>query len=938
MLERKYLTMMSGIAGLVLSLLQPSYGWAQQTTEPGAFFDSTLLSDDLAASLAFQGSWDIYGRDTKPPILSPIFLPQIPITLQRSSEQIKVFYQSERAPDPAQLLVSFYPPDHQDISRKVVMDGMVNYLKAMAGQILSSGVKFSSVRDLRFVRAPIHKNPYISIEFSLTDGQRVYDFNLCLFVARPDSRNYQSLSMWKVSPTLVPVISDSQDFVRFLRFKPLTFAPQQEILWLLHAPHIKSEVKASESSRGIKKYFANALSLAVRDGVESWNIYQRSPGLSDGGVIEKEQLGSQGEEHESQRAFSQQRAFSPQRAFSQQRAFSPQRAFSQQRAVRGAKQHSFVGWTGQEVRLGDYGYSFVTLTSDDHHRVLSDSSDPAHFDLATTTHLFDPNLGLVSSAMIHLSSPRIRPELITASPEDASQSLADLVGGDQQWLEDLAYFRWQVHHEVGHALGMEDNLKGSSVVADQPVLSAMDHHHPVIAQQLFREGKLAMPLKYDQAFMDAFYNGFASEDIVTYPQCTHDLWGLLNQHPLSSLNPQHLPELAVWESLAGHIDPFCQRKDLFFSVNDGLRFMKNRLSQEVDLAGRSYPSFMEQLADKLAVIIPSSQQPDSVGWQRNQIIYQLREAIHLHYFASEPSYFDLFSNSIYQFLLWPRYGTLFDASREENTMMRFVRGARWFGSITQYALADSWLTQTEDLAQKSSLSRFSFPLEYKVFYTQQRSLLFGFYKDVVHLLAGSVDSFEVLPTPLVVSEMVCSHQAVEKHFAHEDECLEMLSPEIRSEILSLATIFADLYVSRFRQLLELTATIQRSETSPQTVMSSKVILRLMEDLVQIYNFETLLSDEKHRFIDQPRSVAAIRLFMALASWASVFSDSTDVRAMETMKDPLMRVLRVKQNQIREKLGEEGFADLLTLPEDQKDDFLREQSIIGSFLSEIQELD
>ena len=66
---------------------------------------------------------------------------------------------------------------------------------------------------------------------------------------------------------------------------------------------------------------------------------------------------------------------------------------------------------------------------------------------------------------------------------------------------------------------MEDNLKGSSVPYEQPVLSAMDHLHFSVASQLFREGMLEQPLAYDQAFIDVFYRGLLKVDIPVFPQC-----------------------------------------------------------------------------------------------------------------------------------------------------------------------------------------------------------------------------------------------------------------------------------------------------------------------------------------------------------------------------------------------------------------------------------
>lgn len=829
------------------------------------------VRDDMGLSIALQYQQPIYRGAEAPPgrRLQPRFEPALKVSVALQGQELIVVGDGTDAemkmvggitPDGLSLLLRMqwndeWSMDGQGALPAVWLDGLINYLKAKG--VIDVPVRDVWIRDVRFVAKPIHNRPYVSVEFAVSDGQQVLGFNVCVYELRAEQPAVDWEATWKVGLKFKPWLY--QDGLRWLAtLRPLNRWPDETIWWFVASPGVEpAQDEESLTTMGaLQQYYADVMIRNVGAALASWNLYRRESSARAAAAPDMERYSEQ--------------------------------------------IHTLIGWIDTTVRLGDFGYSYVVMPLDQH----SNQAD------AHTTWSYQPDSGRIDSAIIAITAPQLNEYMSESLLKMSPQAARDELSRWQPWQAQLAHHRAELYHEVGHAMGAEDNLKGSMVPHDQAITSGMDELHPVVAEMLFAQGALQQPLSYDQTFVDMAYHGQPAAEIEVHPRCTQDLWpaatdaGALEQ-----------VSLAVWEQLQGAMDPFCQRGDLFYSLSDGVDLLSRSFTEEVKLAGQPIQPVLSSVGQHFASHPSSSEEGTSELWWHSAMQQHYSQMIRGYMVDESPSYADLIYTTMYWLLLWPRYGMLFDAEREANVIARYMRAEPYRSLSLEHGPAGlNWFTQASELLVKSGLDRFGIPLQYALFYTQQRTLLFGLYKDVIRALAGGVDGFEVLPTPLHLAEQTCTLTEMEWMFGDED-CLEVLTEQTRGVMMEIAPSLGAGYVTRLSQLVQLAQNLPRqSQQVFPALLGLNVLRKLMTELMSLYDFETIVLDKDHWFSHDAASRVAMELFYVLvAAGTQVQPEIPGVdNEWVQYKEEMLRRLYIKQGELVAQLSTDDDSALVIL--------------------------
>lgn len=868
--------------------------WAAQSADPGedgAAVSALPMAEpwflnglgsigvryDMGLSIALQYQQQSYEDAATVPEewLQPRFEPALRVSVARQDQEIivigddldnRVKMVGGISPDGVPVLLRLQPNDEidgQGAPPAVWFEGLVSYLRAQG--VIDFAPRDAWMRDVRFVADPVHGRPYVSVEFSLSDGLQVVGFNVCIYELPDEQPMTVSEASWKVGLQFKPWLY--QDGLRWLAtLRPLNRWPYETIWWFVASPGVQPtwDETSLTTVAALQQYYADVMLGNVGAALASWNLYRR-----EGSAHVAAELSHSSPSYPKQI-------------------------------------HTLIGWMDHSVRLGDYGYSYVLMPRDTRRQ-----RRPAH-----TSWSYQPSSGRIDSAMIAMEPPQLNDYLSTELLHMSPQAARDELTGLQPWQAHLARHRAKVYHEVGHAMGAEDNLKGSMVPHDQAVISGMDELHPVVAEILFAHGVLEQPLNYDQVFVDMAYHGMPAAELGVYPRCAQDLWPAAAV--VTDVAGSAQTALAVWEQLQGAMDPFCQRGDLFYSLSDGVDLLSRLFSEEVKLAGKPMPPVLSSFDRYFASQADAASVDEDQGefWVHLEMHQHYNQMIRAYMVDVSPSYADLIYTTMYWLLLWPRYGALYDAEREDNVLARYMRVAPYHALFGEHGVAGlNWLTQADDLLVKSGLNRFGIPLQYALFYTQQRTLLFGLYKDVIRALAGAVDGFEVLPTPIYLAEQTCEFAEIQWMFGDDADCLEMLTQQGRGVMVELAPSLGEGYVARLSQLVQLAQYLpQQSQQVYPALLGLNVLRKLITELMALYDFETIVLDKEHWFSNDAASRVAMELFYVVV--AAGIQVQTEIPGVDNewirYKDEMLRRLYIKQAELVAQLSTDDDSALVIL--------------------------
>ena len=707
------------------------------------------------------------------------------------------------------------------------------------------------IRDVRYAKNLFSSEPYLTVEFAalveLTASNddkvlpqkkaHLFNFSLTIIPHKPSQRSFDPSSVWKVLP-LRSLYWSSGNFVhRELNWSPRGHDPGFVQPWYM-------VVYDPELYQG---ELAQMVVEAARDGIESWNIYSRT-----GGAFVK-----------------------------------------------------FHGLLPPGIKIGDHGYSFLLLA-----RESWKSTDRAY-----ATSAYDPVSGEHSSDFVYIPSFYVdanhgRGPGFMVLPEEEPPSYEEKEGVVESftsfmglsrlqethqfshatlfedsalqrssleiWQENpeffhyqLGFFRGFVYHEVGHALGMDHNFKASVVSYEELPLSGMDYLSDSIMLGLFAEGPLKEPLDYDQAFMDVFYNKVPDEKVAVLPVCAE--WQ-------SAYSDSY--ELYDWveEKVFSGIDPFCKSHDLFHSVEEGIRFMNDRLKKDVTISGFRVRSFISYLledtlteeasssvtleeeeesswippAEDSAAMFASatstdvedlevsegssSEEVDDVALElaKASMIHSFSMAVGDYFFYSSTSFYYVVKANHHRLMTWMPYKELLEFNRGkiiDDNYFRYEDSRFWY-HYNVFGLLKPFkdLARGTDLSIRSGLERFSYALEYDIHRDSEQKLLLGIFEDVVSLVAGR-DDFQVFPSAPKLAEIACDLESVAQYFEHESACLETLTPEARKVMVGVGDRFLQSY-TRFLRGLNLERQNQRKELEKRGYIGELVRGYLSSDVVK----------------------------------------------------------------------------------------------------------
>lgn len=906
--------------------------------------DVSFFKQQLMGYITFQGSQSLKSQEPSDPNF--YMRSHVPLVIKhKENSLIEVYldYSSHNEyhdfpPVPA-LKIWLAPSsvDADSYDMRVSESGMLPLSS------IFSGSNNTWIRSVRAARNPFIEEDYVTVEFAVTQRDKIHNLSFTMFPHRPTKRGYNPDSVWKVLPTLHKNWVSNHLLQKGLELVPLGFSPQKPVPWYL----VVQNPQLYEGTVG------QMLMDAVGHGIESWNIYGRNGrrfvdfhGLLPPGV----KVGDHGYSFVSLPRADLRQTFPT--------AYVTMAYDGRSGDISSALVHIPTAWVDANAFASRYVRADGTLRTlvtpeDVPQSSVAHSEEEALQETLSSLgfNRLEEHASLVSMGSAHYRTLRSLYEMI---PDSAPREEDPML----MWQEhpeflhyQLGFFRGVVHHEVGHALGLAHNFKGSMVSYEELPTSIMDYLLAPTYMGLFAQGMLQEPLSYDQAFMDVFYNEVADDEAVpVLPTCSDSHVLTLRQYSLYDV---------AEEKIFSGIDPFCEASDIFHSVKEGMRFMEDRLTKDVTVSGFRVPSFVSRFRAKKPdeqAPLPGSaahqekqeggaeeasaggghahehphdliqereetqeeerSSPDIEGSSNESVLFALERqnivdnfsrSVKDYFYRRPPSFFDIIKSNNYRLVSWMPYAELLDSHRwshyekglmsAEGTFKRFYQIYGLVRSFRDHSLGD-------DLRQKSGLFQFSYALEYDIHSAAERTLLLGLFEDVLRLAALD-DGFKVFPTPLRLAEITCDLEDVIMYFPHQSACLEVLAPEAWRTMSGLGEEFVESYIAFLSKLRELRQAEQDAASFPlvRGYLSSDVIKQLLELLLERYDFkEAILTGNPLQSVSLEK---VLELTWNLLDRPATM-DYAAVNALKAqMKANITSLLQQRYEQIDEELGEKG---------------------------------